>query len=271
MIQLLIYCFINFTIIDFLDIVLVALLLYEIYRLIRGTAAINIFIGILFIYFIFKIVSGLGMQMLSEILGEFISVGVIALIIVFQQEIRRFLLLLGTRGIFFNRNKFFLGKFQFKNPYYIDIQSIIKAINKMSSTRTGALIVITKKNTLEDISQTGVLLEAKVSDQLLESIFYKNNPLHDGAVIILNNKIHAAKCVLPITTKSQGIPEKYGLRHRAAIGITEQSDAVVIVVSEQTGQFAYCKNGEIIENIYIDKLITLLEQEFNLPDKSTKK
>ncbi len=269
MIQLLIFCFVSFSFIDFLDIMLVAFLLYEVYRLMRGSVAINIFFGIILIYFIYKIVSGFGMQLLSEILGQFISVGVIALIIVFQQEIRRFLLLIGTSNIF-NKSKYIFWKFQLRNPYYIDIQSVVKAVSKMSSTKTGALIVITKKNTLEDIAQTGVILEAKMSDQLIESIFYKNNPLHDGALIILKNKIYAAKCVLPIT-KTTDFPEKYGLRHRAAVGITEQSDAVVLVVSEQTGQFAYCKDGKVIQNISLDQMIIFLEQEFNLPTGNLKK
>lgn len=268
MVQLFIYCFIHFSFIDFLDIMLVAFLLYEVYRLMRGTVAINIFFGILLIYFMYKIVSGFGMQLLSEILGQFISVGVIALIIVFQQEIRRFLLLLGTRNIL-TKSKFIFWKFQLRNPYYIDIQSVVKAMNKMSSTKTGALIVITKKNTLEDISQTGVVLDAKISDQLLESIFYKNNPLHDGAVVIINNKIYSAKCVLPIS-KSTDFPEKYGLRHRAAVGITEQSDAIVIVVSEQTGHYAYCKDGKVMQNISLDQLIIFLEQEFNTPTNTKK-
>jgi len=228
----------------------------------KGSVAINIFLGIIMVYFIFKIVSLLEMEMLSKIIGQFISVGVIAVIIVFQQEIRRFLLLLGTRSIS-NQNRFLFWRYQLKNHYYIDIQSIVKAMNKMSNTHTGALIVLTKKNTLEDITQTGVILDAKISDQLLECIFYKNNPLHDGAVIIIQNKIYAAKCVLPIT-KNINFPEKYGLRHRAAVGITEQSDAIVLVVSEQTGKFAYSKEGKITQDVSIDKLIALIEQEFNI-------
>jgi len=263
--QLFILAFINFSLLDVLDILLVAVLIYEIYRLMRGTAAINIFLGIILIYFIFKIVSGLEMHLLSEILGQFVSVGVIALIVVFQQEIRRFLLLLGTRSIF-NRSRFLFWKFQLRNPHYVDIQSIVNAMSKMSNTRTGALIVLAKRNSLDDISQTGILLEAKMSEHLIESIFYKNSPLHDGALIIQHNKIHAAKCVLPITKRTE-FPEKYGLRHRAAVGITEQSDAIVLVVSEQTGQFAYCKEGQVLQNVRIDSIISFLEEEFNLPVK----
>lgn len=251
--------FIKISYYDVIDILLVAYLIYVIYKLVRGTVAINIFIGLLAVYLTWKLVGMLQMRMLSEILGQFISVGVIALIIVFQQEIRGFLLMLGKFGTSAkSRNSFFRKIGQAKG---LDIHPIIEACVNMSESLTGALIVITRDNELQEIVETGQEVDAELSSALIETIFYKNNPLHDGAMIITNNRIKAARCVLPVT-KDPHFPADYGLRHRAAMGISETTDAFTIVVSEQTGKFAYTDKGELHTNVSPDGLKKVLEEEF---------
>jgi len=254
--------FLTFDWIDLLDIFLVAILLYQLYRLVQGTVAMNIFIGILAIYFIWKIVEALKMDLLSEILGKFIDVGIIALLIVFQPELRRFLLLIGTPEIF---NKFPLWKKLFswktkKKIYAEDVNAIVKACKQMSETKTGALIILTTSSDLNFYVKTGEQMEAKISSKTLESIFYKNSPLHDGAVIISNGKIRAARCVLPITER-EDFPSHLGMRHRAAAGITENSDALAIIVSEQTGEISFAKEGKIENGLSPEKLKQRIEME----------
>jgi diadenylate cyclase len=255
--------FISIRFLDIIDILLVAFLLYELYNLIKGTAAINIFIGIVSIFLLWRLVRILEMELLSEILGAFISVGFIALLIVFQPEIRKFLLLVGTPSfIRKRRRRFFFWKFNFNNGTKLDIDPIVKACHKMASTRTGALIVIGHTNELEENIESGQLLDAAISENLIESTFYPNSPLHDGAMIILDNRIKAAKCILPVSKKTD-LPAFIGLRHRAAVGITERSDAIAIVVSEQTGKIAYSKSGSLKLDLSAAELKTILEEEFN--------
>lgn len=255
--------FIKINISDVIDILLVAYLIYVIYKLVRGTVAINIFIGLVSIYFIWKLVEMLQMRMLSEILGQFISVGVIALIIVFQQEIRSFLLMLGKVGLGRGRSKGSLfRKISAGSGLELSLLTIVESCVNMSETLTGALIVITRENKLEEIVDTGEEINADISAALIESIFYKNNPLHDGAMIISDNKIKAARCVLPVT-KRLDFPADYGLRHRAAMGISESTDAFTVVVSEQTGKFAYTDKGELFTNVSAAELKEVLEKEFS--------
>ncbi len=247
--------------VDIIDIVFVAILFYQLYKLIKGTAAINIFLGIIAIYFLWKIVRLLEMELLSEILGQFISVGVIALIVVFQPEIRRFLLLLGTPSFIRKKNRFMLFKLVFTKDNSLHVDPIIQACQRMSSDRTGALIVLTKKNELPTFINTGEVIDAGISKSLLETIFFKNSPLHDGAIIITDNRVRAARCILPVSA-NRNIPIDLGLRHRSAIGITEQSDAISIIVSEQTGNISWCKAGNIKINVTPVQLRNFLEEEF---------
>ena len=238
--------FIEFSILDVLDIFLVALLLYYIYKLLKGTVAINIFIGIALIFLIWKITQALKMEMLSGILGYLLSGGVIALIIVFQQEIRKFLLMIGTTNFsnkrsFFNQLKFLRTEINSE----IDTEKILKACNNMSKTKTGALIVIERTNSLDFLINTGDAMNAQVNEVILESIFFKNSPLHDGATIIRDNFVVATRVVLPISDSSK-IPARFGLRHRAAIGVSEKTDAVCLLVSEETGEISYIKDGEFV-------------------------
>ena len=261
----LISCFISIRILDIIDIFLVALLFYQIYMLIRGTVAINIFMGIFIVYLLWLVVKALNMDLLSSILGQIIGVGVIALIIVFQQEIRRFLLLIGTR--YFSKNRFSLENLLFlkgkkvENP--VNIEAIVKAARNMSEKKIGALIVITRKSDLTLYAETGDILNAETSSRLIENIFFKNSPLHDGAVIIKNNLIHAARCILPVTERTN-LPASYGLRHRAAIGITENTDAIVVIVSEETGATSFAVSGQVLEKITTLKLRELLEAHLDV-------
>ena len=235
--------FIDFSLLDALDIVLVALLLYYIYKLLRGTVAINIFIGIALIFLIWKITQALKMEMLSRILGYLLSGGVIALIIVFQQEIRKFLLMIGTTNFTSKRN--FLKQLNFLKTELnseTDVDIILESCKKLSKTRTGALLVLERTNKLDFLINTGDAMNAQLNGALLESIFYKNSPLHDGATIIRDNYIVATRVVLPVSN-STSIPSRFGLRHRAAIGIAEKTDAVCLLVSEETGEISYIKDG----------------------------
>jgi diadenylate cyclase len=247
------------SIIDVIDVILFAFLLYEMYNLVKGTAAIRIFIGIITVYLLWRIVKALHMELLSEILGQFISVGFIALIVVFQPEIRQFLLALGnTRIIKTSRKRLLFWKFRIENPFNFHVDTIVKACKKMADTNTGALIVIARLNELENYVETGQVVDARISEFLLETIFFKNSPLHDGAVIIAGGMIRAARCILPLGT-NPSIPEYCGLRHRAAVGITERSDSLAIIVSEERGVISYCIDGQLTVNVTPSQLSEMLE------------
>lgn len=255
--------FLDFSFLDILDILLVATLLYYIYKLLRGTVAINIFIGIALIFLIWKMTQILKMEMLSNILGYLLSGGVIALIIVFQQEIRRFLLMIGTTNFTSKRN--FLKQLTFlKSEIYseTDTEVLLNACKKLSKTKTGALIVMERTNSLEFLASTGDSMNALLNIALLESIFYKNSPLHDGATIVRDNYIVATRVVLPVSNDSS-IPSRFGLRHRAAIGVSEKTDAVCLLVSEETGEISYVKDGNF--ELYADynELLDKLNKDIN--------
>jgi len=255
--------FLNIGFVDILDIVLVAYLFYRLYMLLKGTVAINIFAGILTVWAIWWIVKALDMQLLSTILGQFISLGVLALIIVFQQELRRFFLVIGSQYLK-NVNlsiEHIFAKILKEEPE-VKVYSIAVACINMAKKKTGALIVISNNSTLEAYSSEGIILDADTSGPLLETIFFKNSPLHDGAVLIVKDKIYAAGCVLPVS-KSNTLPQRYGLRHRSALGISEViTNAFVITVSEETGEISYFKNGEFFPNIKGSDLRRILEKEF---------
>lgn len=255
--------FIQIGILDLLDIFLVAVLIYEIYRLIKGTAAINLFVGIALIYFVWKLVDALQMELLSEILGAFIGVGFIALLIVFQPEIRQFLLFFGSPAFLDSlpkRIRFLFGKIN-KPESILDIDKIIVAVRHLSDSKTGALVVLSKKHDLRQVIDTGEKFVSDISPGLIEAIFFKNSPLHDGAMVIRDNKIVAARCILPLA-KNKNIDAALGLRHRAAIGITEQSDALALVISEETGKISFSKKGVIVNHVAAHQLRTFLEKEF---------
>jgi len=253
--------FIHLRFLDVIDILLVSYLLYQLYNIIRGTVALNIFIAIFLFYIVWLIVKALNMQLLGSILGQVISVGMIALIIVFQQELRRFLVFVGTRYLArtFSLNKVFSINLQEQKN--VKIKSIANACKRMSESKTGALIVITRRSQLDIYAQTGEIINADTSTRLLESIFFKNSPLHDGAVIITDDRVHAARCVLPVSD-NPNIPTDYGMRHRAALGITENTDALAVVVSEESGEIGVADGGSISHNLTKEELLQVLEKEF---------
>lgn len=237
--------FIKIGLLDVIDIALVAILLYYVYKLVKGTVAINIFIGIALLFLTFKITHAFGLKMFSGILGGLLGVGAVGIMIVFQQEIRKFLLMIGSANYTNKRN--FIRQLRFlKSEIHTDtdVDSIVKACLKFGNTRTGALIVIERANNLDFVKNSGDRIHAEVNIPILESIFYKNSPLHDGAIIIKDNFITSSRVVLPVSNKE--IPKRFGLRHKAAVGITERTDALCLVVSEETGKVSYLKDGEFI-------------------------
>lgn len=256
------FSFLDIGIVDLLDILLVASLLYYLYKLIKGTAALNIFIGIVIIYVIFQITKLLQMELLSSIFDKFFEAGFFALIVVFQQEIRKFLLMVGSSNLANRKN--FMRHFHFlKNEtssVSTNVNLIVKACQKLAQTKTGALIVIERNNSLDFIKNTGDEMYAEVNIPLLESIFYKNSPLHDGAIIIVDNHVIATRVILPVSNE-RTIPQRFGLRHRAAVGITERTDALALVVSEETGQISFLKNGEFVLYSDQDELINIMTED----------
>ncbi|MDX5346158.1 MAG: diadenylate cyclase CdaA [Hymenobacteraceae bacterium] len=234
---------------DVIDILLVTILLYQLYKLLTGSVALKIFLGLLSIYLLYLVVKAAGMELLSIILGQFMGVGVLAAIILFQPEIRRFLLLIGKTTAF-NNEGFFRG-FPWRHNEQSDKLSLtpfIEAAKSLAGKNTGALIVFAKSSELKFYAESGDLIDAIISKRLLMAIFNKTSPLHDGAVIISNNRIKAARCILPVTENNE-VPASMGLRHRAAIGLTEVTDSVVLVVSEETGQISLVRNGEVFRNL----------------------
>jgi|TARA_B100001093_G_scaffold11960_1_gene11087 uncharacterized protein (TIGR00159 family) len=257
--------FLDFTFVDLIDILLVALLLFYAYRLVKGTVAINIFIGIVIFYVIWKLTDILNLDVLSNILGKFISVGFFALIVVFQQEIRKFLLLIGSTNFASRRNVIRYFKFlnQDQESLKIDLTALLSACNKMANEKTGAIIVFERENNLDFLKSTGDEANIEISAQILETIFFKNSPLHDGAIIVNNNFIKATRVVLPVS-ESTSIPTRFGLRHRAAIGISEKTDAVVLVISEQTGKISYVKDGGFCKYKNIEDLRRMLTEDLSV-------
>lgn len=243
--------FISIGLLDVIDIVLVAALIYQVYQMVRGTIAIRIFVGIFTIYLFWKIVEALHMELLSEILGQFIGVGVIVLIIVFQQELRNFLLMIGNTNFLnqslFKGNIFHFGKKE-GEEIPLNIDELTHACINMSNSKTGALIIISYSHDIDIYLGSGEIINARVSSALLESVFWKNTPLHDGAVLIRDNTILAARCVLPVS-ESSDLSASLGMRHRAAMGVSEQSSAISLIVSEQTGAISTIKEGKFKHNI----------------------
>ncbi|MDX1284764.1 MAG: diadenylate cyclase CdaA [Draconibacterium sp.] len=252
--------FITIRFLDILDILLVAFILYQLYRLIKGTVAFNIVIGLFSLYLFWIVVRALNMELLGSIMGQFIGVGILALIVVFHPEIRKFLVFIGTN---YNVNRvlsldklFGAGKVKKINHQQID--SLVDACVSMGKSKTGALIVIAGNSELNEQINSGEKINAKISSVLIRTLFFKNSPLHDGAIIIKGNKIIAAGCILPLAQKE--LDKALGLRHRAAVGMTENSDALTIVVSEERGSISVSQKGEIKRRISKETLTQILEE-----------
>ena len=250
---------------DILDIIIVGYLIYQIFKLLRGSMAFNIFIGVVILYLIWWLVGMLNMDMLSLLLDQFVSVGVIILIIIFQPEVRRFLLIVGNTTLRQRSN--FLQRLMDRNldidpsDRLAGIKELKAALLRMSRKKWGALIVLSKNLNMDGISNTGVRMDATISQPLVESIFNKEGPLHDGAVIISNNKIHSASCILPVSDNPD-LPKSAGLRHRAAVGITERMNVATFVVSEETGAIGFASDGRLKRNLTESELTELLNKHF---------
>lgn len=256
--------FLKLSWVSVIDIIVVAILMYYFYNLIRNTLAVNLLLGLFIIFLFYRLVSGLHMNLLSTIISKFMSVGIMALIIIFQPEIRRFLLHIG-KNTFLQKNKawwgYLFGSKEIERDNLMRIKPIIDACKSMKKTRTGALIVFVKYYEEELFNNGCELIDAKISKRLLESIFQKKSPLHDGAVVITENKIKSASCILPLTDNDQ-LPSHFGLRHRAGIGVSETTDAVALIISEETGEIAYAKQGRMRMNISFGELEKLLNRDF---------
>ncbi len=246
--------FLNVSWIDVLDILLVAGLIYQLYKLMQGSVAMKIFLGFLSLYLIYLVVSAAQMELLSAILGQFMGVGILAMIILFTPEIRKFLLVIGKsapaqvdhlfKGVFSRRKDRFSG---------FNISPIVEACKTLGATKTGALFVLSKSSGLKFYAESGDILNADLNKRLLISIFDKNSPLHDGAVIVYKGKIKAARCVLPVS-ENTSLPPNLGLRHRAAVGMSELTDTMVVVVSEETGEISLTFNGRLVQNVSLKEL-----------------
>jgi diadenylate cyclase len=224
-------------------------LLFQLYKLLRGSVAVKIFLGYLFLYLVYLLVKAIEMDLLTNILGQFMGVGAIALLIVFQQEIRKFLLLIGKTTAL-DQGNFFKGRYWRKSiiTAQLDITPFVEAVKTLGGSNTGALLVFAKTSELKFYADTGEAIDSVVSKRLLLSIFNKLSPLHDGAVIISRNRIKAARCILPVS-ENDTLTSGLGLRHRAALGMSESTDSVILVVSEETGQISIAKNGRIELNL----------------------
>ena len=252
--------FLDFNIKDFIDILLVAILLYYVYRLMKESRSINVFTGILVFIVLWLFVSQiLEMKLLGSIMDKLVSVGVLAILILFQDEIRKFLYNLGAHRRVKGLMSFFRG-IKEKEVDRTTLMPIVMACMSMGKAKVGALIVIERSVPLDDIVATGEKIDAAISQRLIENIFFKNSPLHDGAMIISQKRIKAAGCILPVSHNTD-IPKSLGLRHRAAMGISQESDALAIVVSEETGRISVALNGKFHLRLSAEELEILLAQQ----------
>ena len=239
---------------NLIDVSLVAILLYQVYKLLKGSIAMNIFFGILALYLIYLLVKALQMELLATILGQFMGVGVLAMIILFQPELRKFLLLIG-RTTDLNKEGFIKSftRWGERMESESEVQEVMEATKTLKATRTGALIVFSRDVELKFYAETGDRLDAEVSKRLLLSIFNKHSPLHDGAVIIHQGRIRAARCVLPVS-ENDHLPAHFGLRHRSAVGMSELTDTLVLAISEETGRLILARNGKILQGLKLSQV-----------------
>jgi uncharacterized protein (TIGR00159 family) len=245
---------IEFGIKDIIDIFSVALLLYYLYKLMRGSGTLNIFYGVLiFIVTWIFVTQIMEMKLLGSIFDKLVSVGVLALIILFQDELRRFFFSVGSNNQMNAIIQFFSRRSHSSADANPAVMQIVRACAYMSKNYVGALIIFERNMSLSDITNSGELIDANINAQLIKNIFFKNSPLHDGAMVISNNRIRAAACILPVS-HSTNIPKDMGLRHRAALGITQQSDALAIIVSEETGRITLAHKGTFTYDLNQEEL-----------------
>ncbi len=251
---------------DLLDIGLVAFLLYQIYNIVRGSVASRVFVGYLLVYLAYLVVKALGLNLTTTILEYFISVGALALIIIFQQEIRRFLLLIGKSTNLANSR--WLRRWLLRQPEraidQIALKPILDTCKTLSAEFSGGLLVLQRHDDLEKFAQSGEIIDADMSKPLLLAIFSQYSPLHDGAVLISHNRIRAARCILPVSDDDE-LPPALGFRHRAALGMSEATDAAVIAVSEESGRLSLALNGDLYTNLTLNELEGRLERYLHEP------
>lgn len=241
--------------VDLLEITVVSYLLYKLYQFMRGTIAVQIFLGLMALYAVQVIVTAIDMTMLPALFSSIGEVAVLAIIILFQPEIRRVLLLLGQNPL--------VRRFVTSSAHEEMLSEVTAAVAEMSKDRIGALIAFERSSGLRSYIETGTLIQGAVARDLLITIFYGQNPLHDGAVIISNRRVEAARCILPVST-SMKLSQHLGLRHRAAVGLTEQTDAFVVIVSEETGNISVSVDGELISNLTVNELRAHLRDAFTM-------
>ena len=254
--------FLRFGWIDAADVALVTVLLYQLYKLLRGTVALNVALGLVSFYVLYLVVKATGMELLTKMLGQVMSVGVLASIILFQQEIRRFLLTIGKAAAWERLRAWRWGRQQ--QGVALDVVPFVEAAKSLASKQTGALICFAQASDLTAYAETGDLLHADISKRLLLAIFNKTSPLHDGAVVVANGRLQAARCILPVS-ENPDVPAALGLRHRAALGLTEITDAVVLVVSEETGAMSLVHHGVVYRGLGANELKTRLEEWLHAP------
>lgn len=254
----------KFTLTNVIDILLVAGILHQLYRLLKGSLAFNMLIGLITIYVFWLVIRYLNMPLTEAILGEVTKFGFLAIIIIFQQEIRKFLLLLGKvsflaegKSVF----RFLPWNWKIEKSFNTNFDEIVEAAQFLADTNQGALIVFPKTSEMKFIGSSGEILDAFITKRLLISLFNKYSPLHDGAVIIANSKIKAANAILPVSENPEHL-QKYGLRHLSALGITEQTDAIALIVSEEKGTIALAKEGKLLEGLSKQEMIDFLNKEF---------
>ena len=252
--------FFHFGIKDFIDILLVAILLYYLYRLMKSTGSMKVFTGLMIFVLSWLVVTQvLEMRLLGSIFDKLISVGVLAIIVLFQEEIRHFLFSLGSHHSARALVKLFSWGKE-KSTTHEDVLPIVMACLSMGKGKVGALIVIERNVPLDNIVRTGDTIDANVNQRLIENIFFKNSPLHDGAMVISHNRIKAAGCILPVS-HDLDIPKELGLRHRAGMGISQETDALAIIVSEETGGISVAYKGEFHLRLNAEQLESLLTME----------
>ena len=251
--------FFDFSLKDVIDILLFAILLYYLYRLMKDSGTLNIFVGIMMFLFVWVLVSKiLGMRLLGSVFDQMMNVGTIALVVIFHEEIRNFFKSLGSRRYF----KYFSTLFSRKggDENVEAVMPVVMACKSMAQQKVGALIVIEQKVALDDIIKTGEPINSDISQRLIEAIFFKNAPLHDGAMVIRGGRIVAAQCILPVS-HDLNIPRHLGLRHRSAMGVSQMSDAIAIIVSEETGSISVAQNGKFSLNLDAHKLEQILSTQ----------
>mgnify|MGYP000772330598 CR=1 FL=1 len=253
---------ISFGIKDIIDILLIALLLFYVYRMMKNSGTLSLFYGVLVFFVLWVLASEIfDMRLTGSILDKFMSIGLIILVIIFQDQIKRFLIELGSRG----RLSFFKRLFKHDKTNEEDhsrIMAVVYACMSMSKSKTGALIVFQRKVPLTDYEKTGDIIDADINVRLIENIFFKNSPLHDGAMIITDNRIKSVGCILPVS-HDMDIPKNLGLRHRAALGMSQVTDAVCVIVSEETGGISVAKDGAISVKVSVPDLEHILSSSLS--------